>query len=140
MKSCFYRDIHILMICFQCDLSRFAVRNVCKTYCTARAFAGFFIWLPAIVAVYRINCFFSGLSTADQYRLVSVFKFCFQNCIQLCFKLIEGATIIFCYTDRFVDFFAVFPYRRILFRSGEIFALSCRLRILFIILCHPALI
>ena len=140
MKSCFYRDIHILMICSEDNFSRLTIRNIRKTYCTAWTLSSFFVRLPAIIAVYRIDCFFSGFATADQYRLISIFKFCLQNRIQLRFKFIESSSVILRYTDWFINLFTVFPDCRILFRSGEIFALACRLWVLFIILCHPSCI
>ena len=140
MKSCFYRDIHILMICYEDNFSRLTIRNIRKTYCTAWTLSSFFVRLPAIIAVYRIDCFFSGFATADQYRLISIFKFCLQNRIQLRFKFIESSSVILRYTDWFINLFTVFPDCRILFRSGEIFALACRLWVLFIILCHPSCI
>ena len=140
MKSCFYRDIHILMICSEDNFSRLTIRNIRKTYCTAWTLSSFFVRLPAIIAVYRIDCFFSGFATADQYRLISIFKFCLQNRIQLRFKFIKCSAIIFCDTDWLIHLFTVFPDSRILFRSGEIFASSRRLWVLFIILCHPSCI
>ena len=140
VECSFHRNVDILMICFQYDLSRFAIRNVCKMYCTARTFASLLVRLPAIVAVYRVDCLFSGFATADQYRLISVFELCFQNCIQLCLKFIERSAVVFCYVDWFIYFLAVFPDCRILFRSGEISASSCRLRFLIIIFCYPAFV
>ena len=127
MKSCFYRDIHILMICSEDNFSRLTIRNIRKTYCTAWTLSSFFVRLPAVIAIYRINCLFPGFATADPYRLISIFKFCLQNRIQLCFKFIESSSVILRYTDWFINLFTVFPDCRILFRSGEIFALACRL-------------
>ena len=74
MKSCFYRDIHILMICSEDNFSRLTIRNIRKTYCTAWTLSSFFVRLPAIIAVYRIDCLFPGFAAADPYRLISVFR------------------------------------------------------------------
>ena len=140
MKRCFYRNIHILMVCPEDNFTRLAVRNICKSYCTARTLACLLVRLPAIIAVDRINCFFPWLSTADQHRLVSVFELCFQNRIQFCFKLIQCSAIIFCYTDWFIYFFAVFPDCRILIRFCKVFAFAGRQWFFIIIFYNPSLI
>ena len=140
VKSSFYRNVYILMVRFQGNLSWFTIRDVSKMHCTARALAGFFVRLPAVITVYRIDCFFHRFTTADQYWLISVFELCFQNCIQLCLKFIERSAVVFCYADWFIYFLAVFPNCRILFRSGEISASSCRLRFLVIIFCYPSFV
>ena len=128
------------MICSEDNFSRLTIRNIRKTYCTAWTLSSFFVRLPAIIAVYRIDCLFPGFAAADPYRLISVFELCFQNSIQLCFKFIKCSAIIFCDTDWLIHLFTVFPDSRILFRSGEIFASSRRLWVLFIIFYHPSCI
>ena len=140
VELCSYRDIHILVTGFENNFARNALWYICKMNCTARTFASFLIRLPAVITVYRIDGLFQGFSTTDLHRLVSIGKLRLQNRIQLCLKFIECSAIVFCNTDWFIHFLVVFPDRRILLRSGKIFAPSCRNRFLVIILCHPSLV
>ena len=126
-KRSAFREIHILVEGCDFYIFSFAVRNKCKTDCTARTSVCYRIRLPAIIAMLKVKSFVHGL-TAKNFHLRTILTFILyiNRRRQFRLKLCQHATVYLADFHRLALFFCIFPHSRILSRLGKILTHSNR--------------